>query len=101
MHPTEELIEKVVREFNYEKCLLLMKASGHQWVCRDRPGSEYPSIERMKESLADILRDLLVKFEGEECGFGGFKVAIRDGKLRVWFITSFTQEFEMEPLGRV
>jgi hypothetical protein len=93
----EELIEQVVREFDYEKCLLLMRASGHQWACEGMPGSEYPSVERMKASLADILRDLLIKFEGNgECGVGGFKVSIRDGKLQVWFVTSFKQEFGVE-----
>ena len=77
----QEMIKKIIEEFDFEKCRKVMLALGWEWR-----GQGTPSIERMRKFATDILNSaingVLIRENNTRCDVpymassGGFKAIV-------------------------
>jgi hypothetical protein len=67
---TEEQIDYIIDNFNFERVRCAMVALDWQWVCTEGNGMSIPSIQRLKAMARHLLRESIKN--KEEVGSGGF-----------------------------
>jgi hypothetical protein len=95
----KHITAEVLNSFDFAMVSELMKTTKHKWSTVDCPEMEVPSIERMKQNVAELIKDLLVEHKGKgSMGCGGFIVSVNPfGKLVVIFRTEITHAYEFGP----
>lgn len=86
----QEKIDRIMRDFDFNKVRRVMKAMNWMWY--DTPKPHVPTIEEMKETALFLLT--YVCQEGGELAIGGFQAVLKlSGDLELMFVLE-SQEWE-------